>query len=71
MLGIVSLAIGVFFGLLTSAAFKKAKFLTVNPIVETVLMLAFSMMSYYVSDFTVVAGIKMSGIISLLTCGIV
>jgi len=42
MLGIVSLSIGVFFGLLTSAAFKKADFLHVNPIVETVLMLAFS-----------------------------
>ena len=71
MLGFVSLTIGLIFGFLTSLIFKKASFLRVNPITETFLLLAFSMMSYFVSDLTVVAGIKMSGIISLLTCGIV
>lgn len=71
MLGFVSLLIGLIFGLLTSLIFKSASFLRVNPITETFLLLAFSMMSYFISDFTVVAGIKMSGIISLLTCGIV
>ena len=71
MLGIVSLTICLIFGFITSLIFKKASFLRVNPITETFLLLAFSMMSYFVSDFTVVAGIKMSGMISLLTCGIV
>jgi len=71
MLGIVSLSIGLAFGLLTSFIFKRASFLRVNAIDETFLLLAFGMISYYTADLTVIAGIKMSGIISLLTCGIV
>jgi NhaP-type Na+/H+ or K+/H+ antiporter len=71
MLGFVSLTIGLMFGLLTSVIFKRAKFLRVSAITETFLLLAFGMMSYFIADLTVVAGIKMSGIISLLTCGIV
>jgi NhaP-type Na+/H+ or K+/H+ antiporter len=71
MLGIVSLSIGLLFGLLTSFIFKHCRFLRVNPIIETFLLFAFSMVSYFVSDLTVIANIEMSGIISLLTCGIV
>lgn len=71
MLGFVSLAIGVIFGFLTSYIFKHASFLRVNAITETFLILAFSMMTYFIADLTVVAGIKMSGIISILVCGIV
>ena len=70
MLGIVSLTIGLMFGLMTSFIFKRAKFLRVSAITETFLLLAFGMMSYFIADLTVVAGIKMSGIISVLTCGI-
>jgi NhaP-type Na+/H+ or K+/H+ antiporter len=71
MLGIVSLSIGLVFGFLTSFIFKHCRFLRVNPIIETFLLFGFSMVSYFVSDLTVIAGIEMSGIISLLTCGIV
>ncbi len=71
MLGFFSLTIGLIFGLMTSLIFKKASFLRVSAITETFLLLAFGMISYFIADLTIVAGIKMSGIISLLTCGIV
>ena len=71
MLGIVSLVIGLVFGFVTSFIFKHFRFLRINPIIEAFLLFAFSMVSYFVSDLTVIAGIEMSGIISLLTCGIV
>jgi len=71
MLGIISTVIGLVAGLLTSLIFKKVRFLSASAITETFLLLAFSMMSYYIADLTVIAGIKMSGIISLLTCGII
>jgi NhaP-type Na+/H+ or K+/H+ antiporter len=71
VLGFVSIAIGVVFGLFTSFIFKNASFLRVSAITETFLLLAFSMTAYYYAEVTVIAGIKMSGIISLLTVGIV
>jgi hypothetical protein len=71
VLGVVSLAIGIIFGLATSYLFKNASFLRVNALTETFLILAFSMMSYNLADITVIAGIRMSGIIALLTCGII
>jgi NhaP-type Na+/H+ or K+/H+ antiporter len=71
MLGIVSLSIGLFFGFLTSFIFKHASFLRVNAITETFLMFSFSMISYFASSLIKISGIEMSGIISLLTCGIV
>ena len=71
MLGAVSLSIGLFFGFLTSFTFKHASFLRVNAITETFLMFSFSMISYFSSSLIKISGIEMSGIISLLTCGIV
>jgi NhaP-type Na+/H+ or K+/H+ antiporter len=71
MLGVVSLLVGLFFGFLTSYVFKHCSFLRINAITETFLMFSFSMMSYFVSDSIVIANIEMSGIISLLACGIV
>lgn len=71
VLGFVSVAIGVVFGLLTSFIFKKAKFLRASSITETFLLIAFSMISYFYAEMCVIAGIKMSGIIALLTAGIV
>jgi NhaP-type Na+/H+ or K+/H+ antiporter len=71
LLGFVSLSYGLIFGLLTSFFFKHCSFLHVSAITETFLMIGFSYMSYFMADFTTIAGIKMSGIISLLTCGIV
>lgn len=71
MLAVISLGVGLIFGFITSFAFKNLSFLRVNPIVETFLMFAFSMISYFVSDSIKIAGTQMSGITSLLTCGIV
>jgi NhaP-type Na+/H+ or K+/H+ antiporter len=71
VLGFVSIAIGVVFGLITSIIFKNFSFLRVSAITETFLLIALSMIAYFYSEMCVIAGIKMSGIISLLTAGIV
>ena len=67
----VSLSIGIVFGFLTSFILKHCRFLTVNAITETFIVFAFSLVSYFISSLTSIAGIEMSGIISLLTCGII
>jgi len=67
----VSLSVGLVMGLLTSFVFKHAPFLKVNAVIETFLMIAFSLASYFISSSIKIAGLEMSGIISLLTCGIV
>jgi len=71
MLGTVSLTVGLIFGFLTSFVFKHAVFLRGNAITETFLMFIFSILSYFVSNSIIIGGIEMSGIISLLTCGII
>lgn len=71
VLGLILLIIGLFFGLLTSFVFKHLPFLTTNAVTETFLLFAISMISYFVADMTEIFHIKMSGIISLLTCGII
>jgi hypothetical protein len=71
VLGLVSLAIGLACGLFTSLIFKNAPHLRVNAITQTFLLIAFSVMSYYIANITEIAEIEMSGIISLLACGIV
>ena len=71
MLGTVSLTVGLVFGFLTSCVFKHGVFLRGNAINETFLMFIFSILSYFVSNSIKIGGIEMSGIISLLTCGIV
>lgn len=62
---------GLIFGFLSSFVFKHCGFLRVNAITETFLIVAFSYICYLGTEFTYIAGIRMSGIISLLTCGIV
>lgn len=42
-----------------------------NAVIEAFLMFAFSLCSYFISNSLVIAGLEMSGIISLLSCGIV
>lgn len=71
MLAVISLGIGLFFGYVTSFAFKHLSFLRVNPITETFVLFMFSMISYFVSESIVIVNTQMSGITSLLTCGIV
>lgn len=71
LLGVCSLLIGLFFGFFTSYLFKHAKFLRVNAITETFVILSFSYMSYFLSEIIVVYGIRLSGIIALITSGVV
>lgn len=71
MLAIISLGLGLFFGYVTSFAFKHFSMLRVSPITETFVMFSFSIVCYFVSESIVIAGTQMSGITSLLTCGIV
>mmetsp|Transcript_64353 Transcript_64353/g.89033 ORF Transcript_64353/g.89033 Transcript_64353/m.89033 type:complete len:166 (+) Transcript_64353:788-1285(+) len=53
-------------GFITSLVFKYARFLTVNAITETFLIFCFSLCTYYLGDLC-----HVSGIIALLSCGIV
>jgi hypothetical protein len=71
VLGIVSLLIGLICGLFTCFIFKVAPQLRANAISQTFFLMAFSVISYYIADVVVIAGIEMSGIISLLACGII
>lgn len=70
MLGIISLFVGIFFGLFSSWLFKACSFLRGQAILETFVLFSFSMVSYFTSNALIISGIEMSGIISLLTCGI-
>ena len=65
MLGIVSLAIGVFFGLFQSYLMKKVRSLTREPVAECAIIFAVAYISYVVAEL---AG--QSGILTLLTCGV-
>jgi sodium/hydrogen exchanger-like protein 6/7 len=71
MLAIISLGLGLAFGYVTSFAFKHLSFIRGNPITEVFLMFAFSMVSYFASNAIIINGVQMSGITSLLTCGVV
>ena len=71
MLGIISLCTGAFMGFATSLMFKHKRFLTHNAVCETFVIVGMSMFTYFATDMIIIAGIEMSGIISLLTCGII
>ena len=71
LLAVISLAIGIISGVLTSLLFKHLRVLTVSAITETFIIFAFAMVSYFVAELTVVMGLQMSGIISVLTCGVI
>lgn len=66
LLGIVSVSIGIFYGLLGSFIFKKMRFLTVSAVKETLLVFCFGYMAYGTGEL-----IRQSGIIALLTAGVV
>ena len=70
MLGVISILVGLAFGMITCLVFKHFRFMTITPIIETFLIFAFCMTAYFTSEMLIIAGIQMSGIISLLTCGI-
>jgi NhaP-type Na+/H+ or K+/H+ antiporter len=71
LLGIVSLSYGLVFGFFTSWMFKTFEFLRINAVIETFLICAISMIAYFSAEMTVIMNINMSGIIALLTCGII
>ena len=71
MLGVISLLTGAIFGFITSIMFKYFRFLTQSAVTETFVLVAMSMISYFLTNMIVIGGIEMSGIISLLTCGII
>lgn len=58
-------------GFVTSLMFKYMRFLTHTAVCETFVILAMSMVTYFGADMIIIVGIQMSGIISLLTCGII
>ena len=70
LLGVVSILVGLVYGMITSLVFKHFRFMTVTPIIETFLIFAICLTAYFTSELLIIAGIQMSGIISLLTCGI-
>lgn len=65
-LGFFSILIGVLSGFASALILKHGRFLTRNPVIEVTLTFIFGNISYVVSEL-----FHMSGIISLLTCGIV
>ena len=71
LLGIVSILVGLIFGMGLALMFKHLRFLTASPIIETFLIFCFCYMSYLTSNLIKINGLEMSGIISLLTCAIV
>jgi len=66
LLGVASLAIGLVYGLIGSYILKRMRFLTVSAVKETLLIFCFGYLAYGTGELA-----HMSGIISLLTSGVV
>jgi len=64
-LALASLGIGILTGVISSLMFKYMRFLTHSSITETLIIFIIAMLTYYVSE-----ALELSGMISLLTCGI-
>jgi len=71
IVGAISILIGGFFGFVSTLAFKSLRFLTRSVVCETFIMFSVGLMSYFVASLTELKGITMSGIISLLSCGVI
>jgi len=70
-LAIVSILIGAAFGFACCLMFKHFYFLTTSVITETFLMTTFGLLAYFTSNGTVILGVEMSGIISMLVFAII
>ena len=70
LLGFVSVGMGIIFGSLTSLMFKHMRFLNHSPVMEMFIIFAMAMLCYYSTSSMYIVGAEMSGIISLLVCGI-
>jgi NhaP-type Na+/H+ or K+/H+ antiporter len=64
-LGFFSIFIGLFFAILSAFILKKFRFLTINPVIEVILVFIFGYLSYSVTEL-----FHFSGIIALLISGI-
>lgn len=64
-LGLYSSLLGLLVAVVASLMFKHMRFLTHSPVHETLLVFSIGFMSYAISEVT-----KLSGIITLLACGI-
>jgi NhaP-type Na+/H+ or K+/H+ antiporter len=71
VVGLISIVIGAFFGFASTLCFKSARFLNRSVVTETFLMFAIGMLSYFSASLIEIKGIAMSGIISLLSCGVI
>ena len=65
-LGFGSLGIGILFGLIASYFLKRMRFLAVSAVKETLLIFCFGYIAYATGEL-----VHMSGIIALLTAGVV
>ena len=70
-LAFISIGTGIFFGFATALMFKYMRFLTISAVTETFIMLVMGFFAYYLAEITVVFGLDMSGIISMLTYAII
>lgn len=66
LLAVLSVSIGIIFGMFASWMLKKMRFLTVSAIKETLFVFSIGYLSYAIGEL-----FHVSGIICLLTCGIV
>jgi NhaP-type Na+/H+ or K+/H+ antiporter len=66
LLGVASLGIGLVYGLIGSYLLKRMRFLTVSAVKETLLIFCIGYMAYATGEVA-----HMSGIIALLTSGVV
>ena len=65
LLALESVLLGLFAGILSSLLFKWCRFLCHSSITETLIIFIIAMLTYFLSEAS-----QLSGIISLLTCGI-
>jgi len=71
LLGVISVGMGVIFGLTGALMFKHIRFLNESPVTEMFVMYAWGMAAYFSTGLIEVNGLEMSGIIALLTCAII
>jgi len=65
ILALSSVAIGLLFGVISALVFKWFRFLCHSSITETLIVFLLAMITYFISE-----ALELSGIISMLTCGI-
>jgi len=56
---------------MTALLFKNFRFLNASVVTETFIMIAMALLAYFISTMTVILNLEMSGMISILVCGII